>query len=290
MAFAFDILICMKLLKLSRDTFIHWKNCNAQRMGASLSYYAIFSIIPSLVFIIMLVGSFFSRGVVETAVIGHINNYFGKELGSYIHSILINSMNFTPGLLSNVISIALIIFGSVGVFVELDAALNEIMQSPKKERVKRSLWEKIRRMVSVRAISFSIIPIAGLVLLVSVSLSFLIDFVSPSVSLPYLGSLSHAVITLISFALSIVLFAIIYRMLPRVTLPWKNLFLGSIITAVLFLIGRYFILLYLHRIANTALFGSAGILVAILIWVYYSAQVFLIGASFIHVYSKRLTH
>jgi membrane protein len=256
-------------------------------MGAALSFYAIFSIVPILTIILMIIKPLLNESSIQTAIIGQVRTIINIQSADYIQSILMGLKQTKFDLYTIFISIGALVVGAVGVFYELKNSLDDLWDTNRTSKAMRN-W---RYFFSSRLVSLSMIPILGLLLIISLIFSTFLSFISgytPILSnMTFLFQLSTFVF---SFFVLLCLFTFVYRFLPERKLPWKELFRGALITTVLFLIGKYIIGIYITELAGTSVFGATGAFVVLLLWIYYSVEIFLFGASLTFVYSKRYGH
>jgi membrane protein len=277
-----------KATTLLKSTFSHWYDHNAFRMGAALSYYALFSIAPLLILLAALVGTIFNRTVVNTTIAHGLRVAIGNNLAGSIQSIINTTYYTHTGFITTVVSGAILIIAALSVFSELNSDLEELWNVPTEHPETETTVQTIITFIKERLLSLLLILFCGFLLLLTVAFMVLISFFHHTVPLflqtPILLQLTNIFITLL---FGTVLFTLIYRILPNTTLPWKEILRGAFITAILFLIGKFLIGWYINEFGSTSAFGTAGSIVGLLLWVYYSAQVFFIGASFTFVYSQR---
>jgi membrane protein len=278
-----------KLTSLTVETFSHWQKNNASRMGAAISYYAIFSIAPLFILLITLVRIIFDQQTVNT-VIGHsLKTIVGSNLSSSIQTLITGTGYTHTGFFTSVISGIVLIIVALSVFAELNNDLDELWKIPSHDDNKPiSTSKAIMAFIKERLTAFFLILLCGLLLLFSVAFTVLISFFHVA-SLP--GFLTtHTGIQITDSFLTIffttILFSLIYKILPNTKLPTREIVFGAFITSLLFLFGKFLIGWYINAFGGTSSFGTAGSVVGLLLWVYYSAQVFLIGASFTIVNSK----
>lgn len=276
-------------IQVLRATTRHFTKHKAARMGAALSYYAVFSIAPLGILVIALVGSIFDTQLVESSVIHQFEHFIGSGAGEFIESIIEGITTQSLGIVGTVLSILTILFGVGSLLSVIDSSLDELWETkvPASES-RQKFFIRFFHVLQRKLPAFSIIPLIALLFLF---------FVSASVFLSLFAVELKSIITVIQilqpvalFLLGTVFFALIYRILPERKLPLKELLIGGTITSLLFLLGRILIGLYISSFVPTTLYGAAGSLVAILIWIYYSAQVFFFGASFTYMYSKMNGH
>lgn len=268
------------IIHLLKDAGKHWWHHRAPETGAAISYYAIFSFIPLLGLIIYLGSILINQATIEHALFYEIGRAINIPSAAFIQSILEQTRLDTSGLALTV-GIGALIIGAFGVLSQVQSSLDYFWKLESKHiSWHHEVWSKI--------ISLSVVPVLALLLisslLITTTLAFIPAAIGQSINLtPVITILSELVPTIIS----ICLFAYTYRFLPRRRIPWGEAFLGAITTAILFFGGRVLVNLYIMEFANTSAFGAAGTFVALLIWVYISAQMFLFGASLIWAYSSK---
>ena len=267
--------------KLIIDTVTCWNDHDASTQSAALAFYTMFSLAPLLLVIIALAGRAFGPTAVRGEIQAEFQDWMGKDAASFVQNILRTAAERQTNRLARILGGLTLVFGASGVFVQLQQSLNRIWGVvPKPGAVLKSLLRK-------RMLSFAVVLCIGFLLVVSLLLSTALvalgDYLERRFQLPV--KLLHVSNILVSFVLVTLLFALIYRLLPDVRLRWRDVFLGAIVTSVLFGVGKTMIGFYLGRTGAASAYGAAGSLVMILSWVYYSALVFLLGAEFTRVYS-----
>lgn len=270
-------------VRLLKGTFAEWKEDNVPVLAAALAYYTVFSLAPLLIIAIAVAGAVFGEEAARGELVHQIQGLVGKEGAEAVQAMIQNaSKPNNGGAIATIIGVILLMFGASGVFGQLQSALNTIWE------VKPKPGQGIRSFLVSRFLSFAMVLVIGFLLLVSLVLSSVLAAVSYFFNnlMPGLPILGQVINFLISFGVITVLFASIYKFLPDVEIPWKNLWVGAAVTAVLFNIGKLAIGLYLGNSSVGSAYGAAGSLVVVLIWVFYSAQILLIGAEFTQVYSK----
>ncbi|MEM8805596.1 MAG: YihY/virulence factor BrkB family protein [Cyanobacteria bacterium P01_G01_bin.38] len=268
---------------LLRATLQAWQKDDASRLAAALAYYTTFSIAPVLVIVIAIAGAFFEQEAVQGELVGQLQGLVGRQGAEVIQSVITNTQTSAAnGFWATVMSMALLIFGASGVFSQLQASLNQIWN------VKPS-GQGIAYVVRTRLLSFAMVVVIGFLLMVSLGLSaglaalghFLSGEAQAWAPLWQLGN------SILSFAVITLLFALIYKVLPDVTVAWRDVWVGAAMTALLFTLGKLLIGLYLGNSSVGSAYGAAGSLAVILIWIYYSAQILFLGAEFTQVYANR---
>ena len=260
--------------QLARRAFAAWSDDYAPSMGAALSYYALFSIAPLILIVVGVVGFFFGDDAVRGELYGQIAGMVGAEGAKAIEALVANASKPESGVLAMATGTLLLIMGASTVFGELQNALDRIWRAP--ERKEGSSWFSLIR---ARLLSFGMILAIAFLLMVSLVLSALVSALGEWWGL-------HVVEIVLSFALTTALFAMIYKIIPRVRIAWRDVWIGAAVTAALFAIGKFAIGLYLGRASVGSVFGAAGSLVVVMVWVYYSAQIFLLGAEFTRFYAE----
>ncbi len=269
--------------KLIQETAKEWSEDNVPLLAAALAYYTVFSLAPLLLIAIAIAGFFFGEEAARGEIIGQIQGLFGREGAQAIQAMIQNANRpGSGGTIATIIGVVVLLFGASGVFGQLQVALNTIWE------VKPKPGNSIKSFLQSRFLSFAMVLVIGFLLLVSLVLSAVLAAVSY-----YFGNLvpgfvivGHIINFIISFGVVTVLIAAIYKFLPDVDIPWKNLWVGAGVTALLFNLGKFLLGLYLGNSSVGSAYGAAGSLVVVLIWVFYSAQILLFGAEFTQVYSK----
>jgi membrane protein len=271
------------LFTLLRKTSDAWFEAKAPTMGAALAYYTIFSVAPLLVMALVIGGMVFGPQAAHGELAGKIEDAVEPAVALAIQDMLEHANQPGSGPLAIIAGSVVLLFGASGVFVELHDSLNTIWQvQPKPGRVFLGL-------VRDRFLSFTMVLGACFILLASLvmtaALAALAKFWTP-VFLPGGMYLWQALNALVGLAIITLLFAMIYKYLPDARIAWRDVRVGAAVTALLFTLGKYLLGLYLSWSSTMSAYGAAGSLVLILIWVYYSAQVFLFGAAFTRVYAE----
>jgi membrane protein len=269
---------------LLKDTFSSWSEDKATRLGAALAYYSVFSIGPLILLATGVAGLFFERQDAQDKVLTEIRHTMGEPVAKGLESTLVQG-NKDKGLSAGatIIGLVALIFGAAGVFGQLQDALNTVWKVAPKPG--RGLWGIIRD----RFLSLTMVFGVGFLLLVSLLLSAALSALGEWISggRAAEGILWQALNQLISFGVVTLLFAMMYRLLPDAEIGWRDVWIGAVLTALLFTLGKFLLGLYLGREGAASGFGAAGSLVLILLWVYYSSLIFLFGAEFTYVYAKQ---
>lgn len=260
-------------------------------MGASLSYYAIFSMAPLFILLISLASILFHSDIVESKLLYQISHVVGSNITNYIGDMITEKQASHGGnIVTGLISFGVLLFGATGVFKELTYSLNKmwsIEPEKKPRRIKglKQIFSAIKNHIPSLIIIIILTSLFTVSIFSSISLQFLSDKLS--YFYPNAFGLAQMVEPLISFTFVALLFGAVYRVLPKTKLPWNEIAFGASVTAVVFLMGELLIGYYLGHFADNSTFGAAGSLISIMFWVYFSAQVFFLGAAFTFTYSKR---
>jgi len=274
-------------VSIFKTSFYHWQSHRASRMGAALSYYAIFSIVPLLMLILAVIGSFLGNIYTQKAIVQQVGLLINHQTADYIQTIISGLSETKFDLFAIIVSIGTLIIGALGVFYELKNSLDDLWDSKQITKEKKS-W---RYFFSSRLLSLTMIPFLAFLLIVSLFFSALISFISGySHIFAEITSTFQLGNFVISFFILTTLFTFIYRFLPERKLPWKELVRGALVTTVLFILGKYIIGIYLSDLAGSSFFGATEAFVVMLLWVYYSVEIFLYGASLTYIYSRRYGH
>ncbi len=270
----------IELLKRSVSNFL---DDNAMKFSAALSYYTIFALPPLLILIISASGFFFEQKEVADFFYQQLTDFIGPNTTEEVKSAMNNVKLNRSGALPTIIGIAVLLFSASGVFAEIQSSINYIWGLAAKPN------KNIVRFVKNRLLSFAMIGSVGFVLLVSLMINsfveilydFLTDFFKEETI--YLISLLNNVVV---FIITTLLFMLIFKTLPNGKIGWKETAVGASFTSVLFMVGKWGIGLYLSTTASSSLYGAAGSIIVILIWVYYSAMILYFGAEFTKNYAE----
>jgi membrane protein len=266
---------------LVRATIAAWGEDYASSMGAALSFYTVFSVAPVLLIAIAVAGFVFDTDAAQRAVASELAGLMGSEAAAAVEALLQSARSPSGGLISTAVGVVVLLIGASAVFGELQDALNRIWRAP----VPRppGLW----RLVRERMLSFGMIVGVGFLLIVSLVMSAAIAALGEwwGAAFSYQAILLEVLNFALSFAVITAAFALIYKLIPRVSVQWRDVWIGAAVTALLFTIGKSLIGIYIGRSGVASAFGAAGSLIVLLLWVYYSAQIFLLGAEFTWVYA-----
>jgi membrane protein len=276
---------CWKLVK---DSLSEWANDKVPRLGAALAFYSALAAAPLLVVVLAMAGLFYGRAAVQGEIVWQIQHLVGREGARFIQA-LIASVAGRPasGIIATIVGLVALFFGASSAFIELQDALNTIWHVPVDPR--RSGIASIVDTLKRRALSFVLVLSVGCLLLLSL---FAGAWIAAAESffghvLPMPGPVLNLIDFLISFVVIAFLFAVIYKVLPDVRLEWGDVAIGAAITSLLFCIGKLLIGWYLGTSTIASSYGAAGSFLILLLWVYYSAQVFFLGVEFTKFYTQR---
>ncbi|HEU4538927.1 MAG TPA: YihY/virulence factor BrkB family protein [Polyangiaceae bacterium] len=270
------------LWKLVKDTASDWKEDKADRLAAALAFYTVLSLAPLVVIAVAVAGLAVGEDAARGQLAGQISSLVGPEAAAAIEGLLANASKPSAGVLSTVVGAVVLLVGASGVFGELQDSLNTIWEVTPKPG--RGIWGFLRD----RFFSFTMVLGVGFLLLVSLVVSAGLAAAGKALSgaLPGGEALWHVVNLVVSFAAITTLFALIYKVVPDVTVRWGDVWVGAAVTALLFTLGKVGIGLYLGKSSVASAYGAAASVVVITVWVYYSAQILFLGAEFTQVYAR----
>jgi membrane protein len=271
------------VFELVKHTVTEWIDLGVSRMGAALAFYTIFAIAPLFVIVLAMAGLWFGDEAARRELFGQVSGLVGSEGGEAIQALVSAAHKPKTGAWATVIALVTLLVGATGVFVQLQDALNSIWG------VRRAPGRGMRNFIKDRLLSFALIVGIGFLLLVSLVLSAGLAALGKYMGglLPVPATLWQGINFVVSFGVITLLFAMIFKVLPDVKIAWRDVWIGAVITAFLFNLGKFLLGLYLGRSSVTSAYGAAGSLVVVLLWVYYSAQILFFGAKFTQLYSKR---
>jgi membrane protein len=261
-----------------------WLAHGATEMSAAISYYAAFSLSPLLVIAVAVAGLAFGAEQVRQEVVAQFRSMVGDQGAELVGTMLANANQPTHGTIATIISIGALIIGASGAFGQLKEALNRIWEV--REKPHGGVWRFFR----ARFVSFAMVMVIGFLLLTSLVISALLSGVGAwaSGALPGWNALLRVINLAVSVVAVTVLFAAVFRYLPDALIRWREVWIGALITAVLFTIGKYLIGVYIGRGSPASVYGAAGSLAVVLIWVYYSSLILLFGAEVTRAHAQRL--
>lgn len=264
---------------LLKRAFNEWNSHEAPRMGASLAFYTLLSLAPLVIITVSVTALVFGHTDAQTQFIEQFRQMVGHDGAQAVETVLKSSQNEKSGILANAIGVVTLLFGASGVFVELRSALNKLWDVPAKQT--SGVWGLIKD----RFLSFGMVLAIGFVLLVSLGISAALAAAGKFIG--DLGFLPAWLWELINFMFSLGVvagvFALVFRFVPDLRIPWKLALNGAVVTALLFTVGKTIVGLYLGKAGIGSAYGAAGSLVVLVVWVYYSAQIFFFGAEYTRV-------
>lgn len=271
-----------QICELGKTAAKSWIDDYASSMGAALAYYTMFSIAPLLLIVIAIAGLIFGVEAARGEIFAQLQGMMGEEGATAIQGLLESASKPATSVTATVIGVALLLVGATTVFAELQSDLDRIWRAPARDDPS-GIWQLLRS----RLLSFGMILGIGFLLMVSLIASAALSALGKWWA-PLFGAwetLLQLVNMVVSFGLITTAFAMIYKFMPRVHIAWQDVWIGAAVTALLFTIGKFLIGLYIGKSGVTSGFGAAGSLVVVLLWVYYSAQIFLLGAEFTWAYA-----
>ncbi|HLK47892.1 MAG TPA: YihY/virulence factor BrkB family protein [Bryobacteraceae bacterium] len=271
---------------LLSESLSEWTRQKGSRLGASLAFYTLLSLAPLLLVVVSIGGLVFGEGAAENHLVQQIRDLVGPEGARATQLLLSSARNTTHGAIATAIGLLTLLFGASGVLLELRDALNTIWEvSPAPGSGLRSIVQLIKD----RLFSFALVLSIGFLLLVSLVVNAWIAAAGAYFAgvLPLPEALLHVINGLVSFAIITALFGAIYKVFPEARLEWRDVLLGAAVTSILFTIGKTLIGLYLGKASFVSTYGAAASVVILVVWVYYSGQVFFLGAEFTKVFTRR---
>jgi len=267
--------------QLVKDSFAAWNADYATSMGAALSYYTLFSIAPLLILVIAIAGIVFGREAVQGQIVEQLRGLMGDQGATAVQGLLVSASRPESTVTATIVGTITLILGATSVCAELQSTLNRIWKVPEQG----GAWSY----VTARLRGMGLIVTTGFLLLVSLVVGAALAAFSTwwGGFFPGWEAVMQAIDFVVSFAITTALFAAVYRALPSTPIAWRDVWMGACVTALLFTVGKLLIGLYIGHAAVTSGFGAAGSIVIVLVWVYYSSQVFLLGAEFTHTYALR---
>ncbi|CAA9420497.1 MAG: Ribonuclease BN [uncultured Ramlibacter sp.] len=260
----------------------NWSNDYAPSMGAAISYYTVFSLAPLLVIVIAIAGGVFGREAVQGTVSQQLSGVMGPQGAEMIEGLVASASDTDRGLVAGLISFFILLVGATTVFAELQSALDRIWKVPEANKP-----SGIFGLLRARLLSFGLILGVAFLLMVSLVVSAgLAAFGSWAGGLmPGWETLLHLLNIAITLTFLTVLFAMIFKLMPSTPVSWRDVWVGAFVTAILFEVGKLLIGLYIGKSGMSESFAAAGAVVILLVWVYYAAQIFLLGAEFTKAYA-----
>ncbi len=278
----------MRFLGLLKKTAIAWMDHNAQEMGAALAYYTVLSMAPLLVLSVVIASLVYGEKAAQGGLVSEIQGIVGTAAAVVIQDVIKNANRPASGIIATFVGLIILLFSASAVFTQLRASLDRIWDVPTVS------LGGIKGMLRLYLFAFMAALTLGFLLLVSLVVSAVLELFEGWIGavMPALPLIAKLVNFGVSFGTVAVLFALIYKYVPNVKVNWSEVIFGAISTAFLFMLGKFVLAIYIAKMGVGNAYGAAGSLVVLLFWVYYSAQIFLFGAEFTHIYAaeKRPIH
>ena len=261
---------------LGEKAVYSWLDDRAPTMGAAIAFYTVFSLAPMLVIVIAVAGFVFGQEAAEGALFGELAKLVGPDSAGAVQAMLRSASSTRSGIIATIVGIGTLIATATAVFSELQAALNLIWKVPAAGTL------GVAHFLKSRFLSLSVIVVIGFLLLVSLVASTALMAFSDYLdrTLPNFSIILYLIHYTLSFGFTTVLFAVIFKILPDHPVEWHDVWLGAALTSLLFSVGKHLIALYIGSSNMASSYGAAGALIIVFVWVYYSAQIFLLGAEF----------
>lgn len=267
-----------------KESFAEWNDSSASRDSASLAYYAIFSIPGLLIIIIWIAGNFFGEEAIRGEISNQISGLMGTDVAQSIESMIAGALIDKQNIFMKIVGIGSLVFGSTTLFFQLQHSLNtlwDVQAAPKKALVK---------FILDRANSLGMILILGFLLMITMILSSMISLFNNWIT-NYFGLETYMLVELVNFGIGFVLvmllFALMFKVLPDIQINWKPVWKGALLTTLLFTLGKFLLSLYFSNFKPTSAFGTAGTVILIMMWINYSCMLVFFGAEFTKVYSYK---
>jgi membrane protein len=275
------------LMLLLRQAIDRWNADRAPRLAAALAYYATFSLAPLALVSIWIAGLIFGSATAQRYLIDLIGQNFGADSATFVHDMISSVYRNSANPLFGLIALVGLMFGATGLFFGIQDALNTIWNVPPDPP--RNWWRSLLGIFQDRALAFAMVLASGGILTISLAISAVLAALDPLLKRvqPQSATLLNVVDLSVSFVIVTALFAVIYRFLPEARVSWRDVGVGALSASLLFTVGKFALSLYLTYSNVRTIFGVASSFVVLLIWIYYSAQIFLYGAEVCRAYSDR---
>jgi membrane protein len=268
----------------AKETFNEWNNSSASNDSASLAYYAIFSIPGLLIIIIWIAGYFFGEDAIRGEITNQISGMMGQEVANSIQDMIAGALIDRENIFMKIVGIGSLVYGSTTLFFQLQKSLNnlwDVEAAPKKALVK---------FILDRTNSLGMILILGFLMMITMVLSSLISLFNNFIT-TYFGIETYVLVEIINFSvgfgITVLLFALMFKVLPDVEISWKSVWKGALLTAFLFTLGKFLLSLYFGQFKPTSAFGAAGTVILIMMWINYTCMLIFLGAEFTKVYTYK---
>ena len=281
--------------QLAKDTVLGFIEDEALSHGAAIAYYTLFAVAPVLLIIIAIAGLVFGRDAAQEAIVAQLSGLMGESTGKALEEIVRKVGDREGGAWATAIGVGALILTATGVFGEVQSALNVVWKAKKTKQKTKGAKSASRggttlsRLAKARAASLGLVLTSGFLITVSLATSAALQALSGWLRGVFPGAETILLVVdfLISTSLIALMFAAIYKVLPDKPIAWRDVAIGAVVTALLFEGGKYLIGLYIGKSDVAASYGAAGALVALLLWIYYTAQIFLLGAEFTHAFARQ---
>lgn len=272
-----------RIWQLTKKSVAAWQDDHAASMGGALAYYTLFSMAPVLIIAIAVAGFFLGEDAARGEILVQLRGLLGEDGAAAVQALLESAARPSQGIIATLFSVVLLVVGATTVFAELQSDLDRIWKAPPSQR-RGGLFHLLRS----RLLSFGLVLALGFLLLVSLVFSAALALLGQwwGTHFQDFGKVLEAFNFVVSLTIATALFAVIYKVLPSVSIAWRDVWVGAFVTALLFALGKTLIGLYIGRSGVASGFGAASSFVVVLIWVYYSTQIFLLGAEFTGVYAR----
>jgi membrane protein len=270
------------VLKIAKTSIAGFMADEALTRGAAIAFYTVTSLAPVLLIVVAIAGLAFGRDAATGAIVGQLGSLMGQDSAKLLQNAIASASTPTHSIIASIIGIVTLLVTASGVFGEMQSALNVIWKAKPKSGT-------ISRLVRARTASLGLVAALGFLLMISLVVSTALNAFADYLNaiLPFAHAILIVVTFVISYTLLTILFAAIYKVLPDRPLKWRDVIVGAMLTTLLFTIGKFLISFYLGSSSMASSYGTAGALIIILLWVYYSAQLFLLGAEFTRAYATR---
>jgi membrane protein len=265
-----------------KETVVSFVEDDALSRGASIAFYTVTSIAPILLIVIAVAGLAFGREAAQNALIGELEALMGHEPASVLQGVIANASQKSSGVWATAVGLITLLIGASGVFAEMQTALNTIWGA-------NPSGTTVAKLIRARAVSVGLVAALGFLLMVSLVVSAALTALGQQLSavLPFGAVVLHIINIIVSLTFVTILLAAIYKVLPDTPIAWRDVILGAMVTAALFAVGKSLIGFYLGSSAIVSSYGAAGAVIVLLLWIYYSAQIFLLGAEFTKTYARQ---
>lgn len=267
------------LIDMAKQTWQEWNDDEAPRLGAALAFYSVLSIGPLLLVSIWGAGLIFGEDNASRYILDEMRSMLGTDGAKAIEDILLHTHNESGGVLTAIIGLATLMFSAAGFFDQLQSTFNLIWNVPKQKT-------DLKDYIFKRLLSFSMVVGIGLLLLFSLIVSAALTALTSMLGDAAPAIILQSVNFILSFAITTLLFAIAFNVLPDIHIKWRDVWVGAALTAMLFTVGKFLIGLYLGHTNIGTSYGTAGSMIILLVWIYYSAQIIFFGAEFTQVYTR----